>query len=154
MWKTRLPANTQRVIAATTETNVTALTEIADQIHENRLEHRRIAAITRDSEIHEERKELKRFQISAIANNRQRSISSSQERRQSHSRSVTPQRSRVEDIEICWYHRRFKNKNKRKKRCKRQSADHRLVGTREMSKAVCESGTQERFQFSPHFCNR
>ena len=81
MWKTRLPANTQRVLAATTEMNVTALTEIADRIHEIRPEHGRTAAITRDSEIHEVREEFKqlRLQISAIVNNRQRSVSRSKE---------------------------------------------------------------------------
>ena len=112
IWRTRLPANTQRVLAATTETNATALTEIADRIHEIRPEHGRIAAISRDSKIDEMREELKqlRIQISAIVNHRSRSASRSKQRRPSHSRSVTPQRIRVDDNEMCWYHRRFKNK--------------------------------------------
>ncbi|XP_076396713.1 uncharacterized protein LOC143265920 [Megachile rotundata] len=58
LWKNRLPANTQRVLAAATETNITALTEMADRIHEIRPERGHLTSVSRDSEVMEFREEI------------------------------------------------------------------------------------------------
>ncbi|XP_076664850.1 uncharacterized protein LOC143367152 [Andrena cerasifolii] len=65
LWKNRLPPNTQRVLAATTDSNSNVLTEMADRIHEIRSEQGRLAAVHKEpanSELAEIREQLKKLQ--------------------------------------------------------------------------------------------
>ncbi|XP_076663692.1 uncharacterized protein LOC143366464 [Andrena cerasifolii] len=65
LWKNRLPPNTQRVLAATTDSKSTVLTEMADRIHEIRPEQGRLAAVHKEpanSELAEIREQLKKLQ--------------------------------------------------------------------------------------------
>lgn len=113
IWRSRLPANSQRVLAATTETKAQALTEMADRIHEIKSESGRIAAVSQDSELSALREEIKqlKLQISEVKSARHRSVSRGRKRDTSKNRSATPGPAHAsDDGRVCWYHWRFKEK--------------------------------------------
>ncbi|XP_076245396.1 uncharacterized protein LOC143185946 [Calliopsis andreniformis] len=112
LWKNRLPANTQRVLAVTSETNITALTEMADRIHEIRPEGGSIASVSGNSEICELREQIKqlRLQIGALTKQRRRSLSRSGQRRRSRSREGLSHSKEGSRSGLCWYHENFKER--------------------------------------------
>ncbi|XP_015438886.1 PREDICTED: uncharacterized protein LOC107193868 [Dufourea novaeangliae] len=85
LWKNRLPANTQRVLVVMTKSSITALTEMADRIHEIQPENGHIAAVTEKSEL-----SAVASQVDALINNLRRSHSPSGQQRSQ--RQGTPMR--------------------------------------------------------------
>lgn len=116
LWKNRLPTNIQRVLAAAVETSTTALTEMADRIHEIRPEPGRTAVVSWDGELGELREAVEklRLEVSALAGNRRRAPSRSrrhgQARSQSRRRGRTPDGTAKDTEGLCWYHAKFQNK--------------------------------------------
>ncbi|XP_076247822.1 uncharacterized protein LOC143187496 [Calliopsis andreniformis] len=113
LWKNRLPANIQRVLAAVSESNAAALTELADRIHEIRPESGRMEMVSGDSEIRQMREEMRelRLQISELARDRRQSSSRPRGRSSSRTRGrrypSAGSSRRPEDKDLCWYHARF-----------------------------------------------
>ena len=105
LWKNRLPPNTQRVLAATTDSNITVLTEMADRIHEIRPEQGRLPAVHMEpanSELAEIREQLKKLQDQIAA-------MSVKPQRRPFTRSGQRSRSRSrEKGGLCWYHANYK----------------------------------------------
>lgn len=121
LWKNQLPTEIQRVLAATTETTAVKLTELADRIYEIRPKSSHIAAVEKESEIDQLRKELAKMQasINALVKQRGRSRSRKDGRERDRSRS----KSRREEG-VCWYHDRYKERaTKCKSPCKWSSGN-------------------------------
>ncbi|KZC08950.1 hypothetical protein WN55_11413 [Dufourea novaeangliae] len=106
LWKSRLPPNTQRVLAASTDPNITSLTEMADRVYEIRPEPGRIASVVESGGLDELQEQIRqlRLEVSALSGNRRRAPSRPRRRNRSHIREKEDQ------DDVCWYHRTFKDR--------------------------------------------
>ncbi|GAB1865902.1 hypothetical protein CAJAP_06981 [Camponotus japonicus] len=114
LWKTRLPASTQRVLAASADTNVTAIVEMADRIHEIKLEQERITAVAKDAVSTEMQAAFAQLtlKIDAIEKTQRRFLSRTHERNRPRSRSRGRRalsQGGSDQEGICWYHQKFQN---------------------------------------------
>lgn len=129
LWKTRLPASTQRVLAASADTNVTAIVEMADRIHEIKPEQERITAVAKDAVSSEMQAAFAQLtlKIDAIEKAQRRFLSRTRGRNRSRSRS-RDRRAISQGVSdqggICWYHQKFQdNATKCRPPCKWKSGN-------------------------------
>jgi hypothetical protein len=118
LWKNRLPTNMRLILASAKATSANDLTDIADRIHEIRLEEERSATVsvtnTTDihrpgkhramNEVHDEIKRL-RAQLTALSIDHRRRFRSCSRRRRP--RSGSSSRERKQQTGWCYYHRTF-----------------------------------------------
>lgn len=146
LWKTRLPASTQRVLAASADTNVTAIVEMADRIHEIKPEQERITAVAKDAVSTEMQAAFAQLtlKIDAIEKTQRRFL------------SRTHERNRV-DLAVGGLYRKVEVIKReyagiiRSSRTTQRSVDPRVSGRRETRRVVRERGTRRRFWIPPHF---
>nr|XP_012135752.1 PREDICTED: uncharacterized protein LOC105661890 [Megachile rotundata] len=114
LWKSRLPTNMQRVLAATTNKTITVLTEMTDRIHEIRPERGRIAQTFRKDEISALQGQIKQLKlhINALTRNRDRSLSRNKKRHRSRSRESFTERGNG-NPDWCWCHNEYRNRAKK-----------------------------------------
>lgn len=116
LWKSRLPLETQRVLAVSSVTETSALLEMADSVHEIPRNSGRIAAVSQNSDLDALRSEIQelRKQISAVSFDRAQQGSRGRSKSRQNSggnpnrgRSATPARCKKGDPEwLCYYHYR------------------------------------------------
>nr|XP_012146605.1 PREDICTED: uncharacterized protein LOC105663302 [Megachile rotundata] len=147
LWKNRLPTNTQRVLAAATETNITALTEMADRIHEIRPERGHLASVSRDNEVMELWEEIQklRLQLSEVTQRQGRPRKPQRRRSGSEAVAVMEVPAGVDYAGITGNLRRGPRDAKLY-----VPGYHR----RETRRAVGECGTLRRSSDPSHFCYR
>ena len=113
LWLNRLPVSVQYVLAPITEKSLSAMSEIADRIHEFRPEKGKIAMISPTSEINALREELQKLRVEINAISRARGPrGQGRWRGRSKSRGRNPSRNRENEgsKNLCWYHQKFSGK--------------------------------------------
>ncbi|XP_032456536.1 uncharacterized protein LOC103315323 [Nasonia vitripennis] len=107
LWKTRLPSQLQTVMAASSETAVDKILKLADTVHEI-TPSKQVNAVNDMSGLFEQIQKLT-IQVNALTQDRSRSRARGASRA-ARSRPSTPASARIEPTELCFYHRRFKER--------------------------------------------
>ncbi|XP_039309201.1 uncharacterized protein LOC120359008 [Solenopsis invicta] len=109
LWMGRLPSQLQAILATRTADDLEAVAEQADRIHEVANRATGVASLqSATPTLQQQIKELAK-QVASLSGRLSRSTGKSQKRDRSQSRS----KKKTEESNVCFYHRRFKDKAKK-----------------------------------------